>query len=123
MALNLNALLNNLVQNATCWDCLSKTEKKEVEVYFLALALKALGGEDYTNINTLRQGVACYCVPDARLDSFDVVVAQTLCAAVGGPTLTVTAAKAAVTCWCNLEERELHAMEMKLRAHLTAYSA
>ena len=115
--------LNTLVQNATCWGCLSATEKQEVKVLFLANALKALGGADYTNINTLRQAAVCYCVPDARLDSFDVVVAQTLCAKVGGPTLAVSAAKAAVTCWCNLEKRELHAMEMLIRAALTAYSA
>lgn len=114
--------LTTLNPNSACWNCLSATEKQEAKVYILANLLKQLGGADYTNINALREAVACYCVPDAVLDSYDVVVAQAWLTKAGGPILTLAQVKAALACWCNIQEHEAHAMEMFLRASLTAYS-
>jgi hypothetical protein len=114
--------LNTIGAAAACFDCLSETEKKEAKILLLANALKQVGGPDYTNINTLRQAVACYCVPDAVLDGYDVVVAQNLLTTVDGPTLTLAQIKYQIACWCNIQERELHAMEMLIRAGLSAYA-
>ena len=115
--------LTTLNPNSACWNCLSATEKQEAKVYLLANLLKQVGGPDYTNINALRQAAACYCVPDATLKSFDVEVAQTRLTNAGGPVLTVAQVKTALACWCNLEERELHAMETLIRSSLADHGA
>lgn len=71
--------LNSLSRAAKCFDCLSLTEKQQLKVYFMALALKAAGGVDLTNVATRNKTVACFtCEPDFRLDSMEVAVWQNL---------------------------------------------
>lgn len=120
--------LPTLTAGASCYNCLSETEKKAAEVQFLALALKQLGGTDYTGTtgaNNLRNAVVCInCEPPPVLDSFDVVVAQNLALAVGASaSLTIAQIKDSTKLKANLDLKELHAMETLLRCSLTAYLA
>lgn len=83
--------LNGLSNAAKCFDCLDLTTKQAFKAFFLAQGLKALGGPDFTNVNSRRSSIACFnCEPDFRLDSMDVVVAQRL-AINGGAGTLVTA--------------------------------
>lgn len=71
--------LNTLTAAAKCFDCLSYTEKQALKTSFLADGLLALGGPDLTNRNVRRSTVACFdCLPDFRVQSLDLVVAQRL---------------------------------------------
>ena len=71
--------LNTLVAAAKCFDCLSQTEKKALKAFFLSQALKALGGADFTNVNTRRKQLAGFnSLSDFRIESMDLVVAQRL---------------------------------------------
>ncbi len=79
MSVLANCSRDSLSKAAKCFDCLSLTEKEALKVYFMALALKAAGGVDLTNINTRNKTVACFtCEPDFRLDSMEVAVWQNL---------------------------------------------
>lgn len=70
--------IDNLSAAAKCFDCLSAKEKLALKVWFLAQGLKAAGGTDYTNVNTLLSAAACFkCEPNFRLDSFETVIFQT----------------------------------------------
>ncbi len=62
--------LDQLVDDSSCLDCLSKTEKQAAFLAYGAKALAELGGPDYTDLNTLREAVSCWCVGGQRLDSF-----------------------------------------------------
>lgn len=69
---------------AKCFDCLSATEKFALKVQFMASALQAMGGADYTNINTRNSSAACLaCEPDFRLDSMEVAIWKDLAESVG----------------------------------------
>ena len=120
--------LPTLTAGASCFNCLSQTEKQAAKIQFLALALKQLGGADYTGVSgvtSLRNAVVCLnCEPEPVLDSFDVAVAQNLALAVGAPAnLTVAQIKDSTKLKANLDLKELHAMETLLRCSLKAYSA
>ena len=79
MSVLANCNLGTLSTAAKCFDCLSATEKLALKVRFMAEALKLAGGADLTNINKLKQTVACLgCESDFRLDSMEVAVWQNL---------------------------------------------
>ena len=94
--------LNGLSNAAKCFDCLSRTEKAALKSKFLADALLAFGGTDYTNRNVKRQAVACFnCEPDFRIDSMDLVVAQRLAINAGAGAsvnLTISQLRAKIAC-------------------------
>ena len=69
--------INTLSSAAKCFDCLSDTEKLLLRTYFLAQAVKALGGADLTNPATLRSTVQCFaCESDFRINSMLVAIDQ-----------------------------------------------
>jgi hypothetical protein len=94
--------LTTLVQGAKCFDCLSATERAALKSKFLADALLALGGPDYTNRNVKRQVTACLqCLPDFRLDSIETLVFQRLAINAGAGAkvnLPINQLRAAISC-------------------------
>lgn len=113
--------LDNLTADSKCLNCFSKTEKQAALVYWLAQALKAGGGADYTNINDLEDAVKCLrCEPTFVLDSFDVAIAQTLALDEGASNLTVTELRAAIKCWVCADPKVLRAAETLLRCKLNS---
>lgn len=114
--------IDNLNADAKCLNCFSKTEKQAALVYWLAQALKAAGGADYTNINDLETAVACLkCEPTFMLDSFDVAIAQGLAENEGASSLTVTQLRAAIKCWVCADPKVLRTAETLLRCKLNAF--
>jgi hypothetical protein len=95
-----NCNLNTLTAAAKCFNCLSATEKEALKVYFMAAALKAAGGTDYTNINTRNQAAACLgCEPDFVLDSMEVAIWQNLAVNFGASLPTsISALRALIRC-------------------------
>lgn len=92
--------INSLSNASKCFDCLSATEKRGLQVYFLAQALKSAGGADLT-VNTVRnKAVACLaCEADFRLDSFLCAVYQKRAAAAGASVnLTIAQLRAQIRC-------------------------
>lgn len=67
--------LATLQAASKCYNCLSSTEKQALKTRFMAEALKARGGTDYTNINTLLAASACFqCEPDFVLESMELAI-------------------------------------------------
>jgi len=88
MAILAGCDLNSVIQQSKCFDCLSTTEKDALQVFFLAQALKAFGGSDFTNKTTLNSTVACVaCLPDFRLESVRTSVYQKLASAAGAASI------------------------------------
>ena len=76
--------VNSMIKAASCFDCLSASDKQRLQVWFLAQALKAAGGTDLTNLTKLYATVNCIdCLPDFRQDSVLTAVYQKLAAALG----------------------------------------
>ena len=92
--------INSLSTAAKCFDCLSATEKRALQVYFLAQALKSYGGADLTSSLVRNKAVACLaCEPDFRLDSFMTAVYQKGAAFAGASVdLTIAQLRAKVSC-------------------------
>lgn len=113
--------LPTLTENSKCLGCLSQSQKQAAKVAFLALALKAAGGTDLTNVNTLRSAAVCYnCEPEPTLDTFDTLIAKNLALQFGAADLTVNQIMDVIKCYCGIDLKELHAMETLLRCQLTA---
>jgi hypothetical protein len=102
--------LDTLVSASACFDCLSPSEKLAAQVYFLALALNGTGGLDLTDVNTLRETLACYCVSDSRFQSFLVDIYQQ--AAIDSGAIaeapTVSDLRASITSLLSLSKSELN---------------
>lgn len=92
--------LNSMIKSASCFDCLSATEKQRLQVWFLAQALKSAGGTDLTNLTTLYKTVTCIdCLSDFRQDSVLTAVYQKLAAALGASVdLPINQLRAKVSC-------------------------
>ena len=95
-----NCSIDTLSKAAKCFDCLSLTEKQALKVRFMGMALKAAGGADVTNINTLKSTVACFgCEPDFRLDSMEVAIWQNLAVNFGAVVPTdIASLRALIKC-------------------------
>lgn len=115
--------LNTLSAAASCFDCLSLTEKQALRVHFLAQALKGLGGADLTNLNTRNQAVACFaCEPDFRLDSFQTAIAQRMASNAGvSVNLPIATLRAQIKCVPCGEQKSFRASEMYLRCLLNKF--
>ena len=115
--------LTSLVQASKCFDCLSELEKKAVAVYLYAQALKAGGGADYTNPNTLREAAKCFnCeLEDSRMQSFEDVIAKNAAVAAGftGSTVVSDLVSAAKLLINGGSIAELNAMEFLLVCNLS----
>lgn len=92
--------INTLSTAAKCYDCFSKTERRDLKVAFMAIALRAAGGADLTNNNTRNSTVSCLaCEPDFRLDSMEVAIWASLAQVLGGTIpSTIAGQRALVTC-------------------------
>lgn len=113
--------LSQLVTDSSCLNCLSESEKKDAFLYYLAKALAGEGGTDYSDINTLREQISCWCVGGQVLDSFKARVAINAAVNSGGveSTPTVAEIREAIKCWkCGVGGYELQAMEVFLLCHL-----
>jgi hypothetical protein len=116
-----NCDLTQLISDSSCLNCLSETEKKSAYLYYLAKALLASGGTDYTDLNTLREAVQCWCVGGQVLDSFKTRMAINIAYSLRGISATPTVAEIrdAIKCWpCGIGGYELQAMEVLLLCNL-----
>jgi hypothetical protein len=90
--------INSLRTASKCYDCLSSTEKQALKTHFLALALKAAGGTDYTNTNTLLSASACFaCEPDFALESMELAIWKDLASNLGASIPTTINGQRALT--------------------------
>ena len=113
--------LTQLIDDSSCLNCLSESEKQSAFVYYLAKALAGSGGTDYSDINTLREAVACWCVGGQVLDSFKARVAINAAVASGevAETPTIAEVKDAIRCWnCDIGGGELKTFEIFLLCNL-----
>lgn len=88
----------------------------------MALALKAAGGVDLTNVNTRNKTVACFtCEADFRLDSMEVAVWQNLAQNFGAtvPTAIATLRKN-ITCDVCGSQKKTRAAWLYLLCQLSA---
>lgn len=116
-----NCNLNDLIADSSCLNCLSESEKQAAFLYYTAQALNELGGTDYTNLNTLREAVQCWCVGGQVLDSFKARVGINLAVNSGAleAAPTIDEVREAIRCWnCGLGAGELKAMEVLLLCNL-----
>ena len=107
--------LNQLVADSACLNCLSQSEKEAGFIAYGAKALLAVDGPDYTDLNTLRDAVACWCVGGQVLDSFMARVA--INAAVNSGAVsgvpTIDEIRATIKCYnCGVGGGELQAMRV-----------
>ncbi len=113
--------LDQLISDSSCLNCLSESEKQDAYLVYLAKALLAAGGTDYTDINTLREAVKCWCVGGQVLDSFKTRVAINSAVNAGAIDAAPTTAeiREAIKCYhCSLGGGELKAMEVLLLCNL-----
>lgn len=119
--------LTSLTTASKCFNCLSKSEKQALKVWFYAQALKASGGTDLTDPNTLSSAVACFkCEPSFVLGSFNVAVAQDLAVEAGftdGGTMTIAQLRAAIKCLVCTDPKTLEAAETLLLCKLVSFFA
>lgn len=93
---------------------LAKSEKDAAFLYYLAQTLVGSGGANYTDINALRQAVACWCVGGQTLDSFRARVAINAAVQSGAVATqpTTAAIRNNIRCWqCGIGGDERRAME------------
>lgn len=103
----------DLVSSSSCLNCLSESEQENAFLYYLAKAL--LGkqhGIDYSNINTLRAAVKCWCAT-GQMTAFKARLAINEAVATGTVTTpTATDISTATKCWeCGIGGDERKAME------------
>ena len=119
--------ISTLTTASKCFNCLSKSEKQALKVWFYAQALKASGGTDYTDPNALSEAVACFkCEPSFVLDSFNVAVAQDLAVEAGfteGGSMTIAQLRAAIKCLVCTDAKTLEAAETVLLCRLVNFFA
>ena len=118
--------LPTLITAAKCFDCFSTTEKLALNSSFLADALLALGGPDLTNRNVRRSTVRCFeCLPDFRLDSMELAVAQRLASNAGAGAkvnLPIAQLRAKIACAkCGDSLSTYHAQLVYLRCQLNRF--
>lgn len=115
-----NCDLPDLIEDSKCLNCLSKTEKQQAFVYYLAQTLNELGGTDVTDVNALREAVKCWCVGGPVLDSFEARVGINLAVNSGAfeTTPTIAEVRAAIRCFCDIQGDELKAMQVYLLCNL-----
>lgn len=109
--------LSTLVSESSGYSGLSPSDQNNAFLYLLAKTLLAEGGTDYTDINTLRDAVTCFCGLGSQVDAFKAQVAEDL-AVRSTAYETAPGAEAvmeAVKCWnCGLGNDERRAMEVFL---------
>lgn len=106
--------LTENIAEAAGLSALSKSEKENAFLYYLAQAIVGSDGADYTDINTLRQEVACWCVGGQTLDSFRARAAINAAVNSGAVEVQPTTAEIrnAIRCWnCGIGFDERRAME------------
>lgn len=114
--------LTQLIEDSKCLNCLSKTEKQDALLYYMALAVKQQTDEDLTNINDLREAVKCWCVGGQVLDSFKTRVAINLAVNTGAIAAApaIDTIRNIIRCWdCDVGGEEKKAMEVLLFCKLT----
>lgn len=118
----LNCDLTSLRTASKCFDCLSSTVKQALKTRFMAEALKAMGGTDYTNVNVRNQAAACFtCEPDFALESMELAIWQNLASGKGAslPT-TINGLRALVSCTPCGEQKSTRAAQILLLCQLNA---
>ncbi len=113
--------LDQLIDDANCLNCLSESEKTDAFIYYMAQALNGVDGGDYTDLNTLREAVVCWCVGGKTLNSFEAQVA--INAAVNSGALdeapTIAEVREAIRCYhCDVGGDEKQRMKVFLLCNL-----
>lgn len=110
--------MDTLTAAAKCFDCLSKYDKLVLQNWFLAQALKAGGGPDFTNINDLTKAVACFdCLAPSRLESMMVVIERELATVFGNDEvsrMTIAQFREQIKCWSCVTPRTHKSINMWL---------
>lgn len=115
--------LATLVSASAGYNGLSESQNKDAYLFLLAKTLVASDGEDYTDINDLREAVKCYCGLGLHLDALKTQVIADL--AVRNRAYdslpSVVTVKTSTKCWeCGLGDEERRAMEIFLLCALFA---
>jgi len=113
--------LDTLNDGAPCYNCLADSEKKKAQIYLLAKILAAVGGEDYSDVNDLRDLVKCFCVSESQLEAYKLLVLAELAVEVDvyRDTPGADELREAVRCWnCGLSLKEMKAAEAVLLCKL-----
>lgn len=120
--MSLACTIDALSAAAKCYDCLSSTEKQALKIRFMAEALKASSGVDFTNINTLRSTVACFtCEPDFRLESMEVALWKAMADNLGASIpASISAQRALIKCVPCGEQKSTRASFLYLLCRLVA---
>lgn len=113
-----NCDLPDLIEDSRCLNCLSESEKQDATIAYLAEALaNGIAGEDLTDLNTLRERVACWCVGGQVLDSFMARVAINLAVNTGALATapTIAQVREKIKCYkCDVGGDEKKAMQILL---------
>lgn len=110
--------IGSLTTAAKCFNCLSISEKRIAIIWFMAQALKALGGVDYTNVNDLTAAAKCFkCESDSALEAFEVAIAQQMSTDAGADSVTISQLKSALKCWC-LDPKAVYSAKVFLECQL-----
>lgn len=107
--------LNQLIEDSSCLNCLSRPEKEAVFIAYGAKALAELGGPDYTGLTELREAVSCWCVGGATLDSFMARVGVNAAVASGAidGVPTISEIRDEIRCYnCGIGGDEMKAMKI-----------
>lgn len=108
--LETDTTLDTLNGDSTCLQCLSDSQIKIAQIWFMAQLLKLAGGADYTALADLTAAAKCFkCVPDKTLDAFDAATWAAAAASAGLPEATLAAFMEAIKCWMCLDPKTVRA--------------
>lgn len=99
-----------LTAASKCFDCLSHSQKQLAIIWLMTETLKALGGDDLTDVNNLRDAVKCWsCESDSALEAFLVYISYANAVDAGMDTMTVYEIRDALKCWQCIDPKTLKA--------------
>jgi len=112
--------IDDLVADSAGLGGLGQSDKQSIFLNYLAKLVNALGGGNYTDLDTLRAAVKCWCAGGLALDAFKAQVA--IDAAVNADAVTEPTSSDLATvlkCWnCGIGGEEKRAMEIFLLCKL-----
>lgn len=121
-----NCTLNQLIQQAKCFNCFSQKENQAAIVYFLEQRRAKLASQTAQTPTQLRASSSCVaCIPvDPVADAQDAAIAQqgAIAAGVAGAsTQTIAQIRQAINALANMSLDDLRTMEIVLRCQLNAF--
>ena len=112
--------IEELVADSASQGGLGQSDNEALYLAYLAKTVNALGGGNYTDLDTLRAAVKCWCAGGLAIDAFKARVAIDAAVNADAVTEPTTSDLAAVIkCWnCGIGGLEREAMEVFLLCKL-----